>query len=173
MQGGQPGQGAQPRGQPGGAPGAGASATDVLSQPAGQETLKYVVGLFAVIGVGVGLFGFLTGELLSSNVFAVNAAQSAFSTLTYVGAPLLIGLLAGRGLFAVGRDESQSYLLGFVGGFAGHLTLVFIGGTFTSLAVTGFQFGDALIAGILLALGTGVVAAGATWIADWSNPPAI
>lgn len=172
-QGAQPaGQGAQPRGQPGGAPGAGASATDVLSQPAGQATLKYVVGLLAVLAAATGLFAFLASELLGNNAIAVNAPQSAFLTLTYVGAPLLVALLAGQGVFEVGQDDAQSYLLGFVGGFAGHLVLVFVGGIFTALASDTFEFGDALILGIILAIGTGVVAAGVTWVRDWSRAPA-
>jgi hypothetical protein len=143
----------------------------VLTQPAGQETLKYVVGLLAILGAGVGLLGFIGGELLSDNPYARSAAQSSFLTLTYVGAPLLVTLLGARGMFSVGQDSTQNYLLGFVGGFAGHIVLVFVGGIFTALASDSFEFGDALVAGIILAIGTGIVAVGATWVADSSRLP--
>ena len=129
------------------------------------------MGLLGVLAAATGLFAFLASELLSDNPVAVSAPESAFLTLTYVGAPLLVALLAGQGVFGVGQDETQSYLLGFVGGFAGHLVLVFVGGIFTALASDTFEFGDALILGIILAIGTGVVAAGVTWVRDWSGPP--
>ncbi|WP_136717967.1 hypothetical protein [Halorientalis salina] len=169
-QAGQPGQPGQPQGQPGGqAPVGGSSPTDILSQPVGQDVIKYTVVLFGVVSAALGLAGMLTSELLSSNLFASGAASTSYSVMLFAGGPLFAAVLSLQGTFDVGQTVKESYVLGFVSGAAGHIVLALIGGVFVAITSTSFQFGDALVAGILMAIGTGLVSVAVTWANDWSN----
>lgn len=163
-------EGGQPQGQYGAA--AASSPTDILSEPAGQEVIKYVVVLFAAIGGAVGVMGMLASSLLNGSSFGSSAALSSYSMLLFAGGPLLAAVLSLQGVFAIGETEKESYVLAIVSGAAGHIVLTFVGGVFAAIAVSFFPFGDALVAGIFMAIATGLVAAAVMWAEDWSDLPA-
>lgn len=169
---GQPqGQPGQPAGQYGGQAAGGASPTDILSQPVGQQIIKYTVALFAVVSAALGLTSMIASQLLNSSFsFGSAAALGSYSTMLFAGGPLLAAILSLRGRFDAGETDQESYVLAFVSSAAGHLVLTIIGGIFTAIAISsGFNFGNAIIAGILLAIGAGLVAAGVMWAEDWSG----
>jgi len=112
----------------------------------------------------------LTSEMLSNSFgFVGAAALSTYSTMLFAGGPLLGAVLSLQGVFDIGQTTKESYVLGFVSGAAGHIVLTLVGGIFVAIAASSFQFGDALVAGILMAVGTGLVAVAVMWAQDWSN----
>jgi hypothetical protein len=134
--------------------------------------LKHVVAVFTVLGVGVGLFTWLAGELFSQNQLiggqVFGATGTAYFTLFFAGGPLLAAVTGLIGSFNVGETDKECYLLGFVSAAVGHLALVVTTSVFVALASNSFPFGDALILGIFMAIATGLIAAGTSWAGHWS-----
>jgi hypothetical protein len=189
--GGQPGQvGGQAGGQPGQAqPGqgrpqqvqTGPSATDVLSQPAGQSVVKYVVGIFAAVGVGIGLTGVLANSLLggggtsAASFVSFGITLMAFGVAIF-GGSILAAVIGLQDFLQIGEVDNQTYVLAFVSNAAGFIVM----GVIVALFITilggsgggtggsgGGGLGDFIVGSIVMAIPAGIVGAGVTWLRDW------
>lgn len=151
------------------------SARDRLSSPAAKSQLKYVIGLFALVGIGFGTTGFLIIELIASGVAGSigggggGGAATAF-VMTLFALPLLVvvlligpviavysGLNARDGLY---QEPRTAYLTNFVGNLTGYLVMVAIAVLLVNAAFGGgggttAQTGQAQVGG-----GSSVSAAG-------------
>lgn len=165
------------------------SARDRLSTPAAKSQLKYVVGLFALVGIGFGITGFLIIDLVASAIASTigggtgagGGAATAF-VMTLFALPLLVivlligpviavysGLNARDGLY---QEPRTAYLTNFVGNLMGYLVMVTIAVLLVNAAFGGGggttgQTGQAQVGG-----SSGVTAAGSNTynIADLAVP---
>lgn len=174
---GQPSQGGQ-TGQVGGhTPPTARSATDVLSEPAGQAVLKYVVGAFAILGAGFGFGGLLIVNQLSTTVSfgGFSATTSGFVApaigVPLFGGPILAALFAHSGIMNVGQQETETYLVGFASTAAGYLVMGLLALLLLSIsdATGGLSVGDFVVPLIIGAIITGAVAAGICRLDDWAG----
>lgn len=193
--GGQPGQAGQASGQTGGQPGqaqpgqgraqqvqTGPSATDVLNRPAGQSVVKYVVGIFAVVGVGIGLTAILADSLLGGGGTASAASFISFGItlmafgVAIFGGSILAAVIGLQDFLQIGEVDNQTYVLAFVSNAAGFLVM----GIIVALFITvlggsgggaggggGGSLGDFIVGSIVMAIPAGLVGAGVTWLRDW------
>ncbi|RXK48629.1 hypothetical protein [Halorientalis pallida] len=187
--GGQPGQaGGQTGGQPGQAqPGrgrpqqvqTGPSATDVLSRPDGQSVIKYVVGIFAVVGVGIGLTGVLADSLLggggtgAASFISFGITLMAFGVAIF-GGSILAAVIGLQDFLQIGEVDNQTYVLAFASNAAGFIVMGIIVALFISIlggsgggAGGGGGLGDYIVGSIVMAIPAGLVGAGVTWLRDW------
>ncbi len=186
----QPGQGQPTQGQRGQAqPGqgriqqpvqTGPSATDVLSRPDGQSVVKYVVGIFAVVGVGIGLTAVLADSFLgggSASLIGGIIALVAFGVAVF-GGNILAAVVGLQDFLQIGEVDEQTYLLAFVSNAAGFVAMGIIVAIFVAVVVGGgggggaagggsSGLGDYIIGAILMAIPAGLVGAGVTWLRDW------
>ena len=111
------------------------SARDRLSSPAAKSQLKYVVGLFTLVGIGFGTTGFLIIDLIASN-FLGDLGAGGQAILAFFSLPLLVvtlvigpviavytGLKANDELY---REPRTAYLTNFVGNLTGYLVMVVV-----------------------------------------------
>jgi hypothetical protein len=161
------------------------SITESLSRPAARNQLKYTIGLFAEIGLGFGLTGFLVIELLASGDGFGAQFVAAILTVIILGVTLLTGpvIAAFSGIrIAEGlREEARTvYLTSAVGNFVGYFIMVVItvlliaatGGGVNPGTVTGggggggslFDLGDLLVPMIALAIPVALVGAGTAYL---------
>ncbi|MFB6166503.1 MAG: hypothetical protein ABEJ31_15195 [Haloarculaceae archaeon] len=169
---------AQPA-RPAGGYGDGDGALAILSEPAGRAAIKRVTAAFAAVGVGVGLTLLFLGSVLSNNVyggtgsgFSVSAANLIFMVALFGAGPVLAGAAGLSGAFEVSRDAADQYVLGFVSAAVGTVVMLFVASVFAAIVMNAFQFSDALVATIFVAIATGVVAAGTAWANNWAAAPA-
>lgn len=117
------------------------SARDRLSGQAAKQQTKYVVGLFALVGAGFGITGYLIIDLLASANTPGGQFLSAIFSLALLAIVLLIGpviavyssVRAADGLY----DELRTaYLTSFVSNFAGYLVMVLIAVLFIGAAMS-------------------------------------
>ena len=176
----QPGQGGQ--GQPGQGRAqqvqTGPSATDVLSRPAGQSVVKYVVGIFAIVGVGIGLTAVLANSLLgdaSSGYLGGIIVLMAFGVAVF-GGSILAAVIGLQDFLQIGEVDSQTYVLAFASNAAGFVVMGIIVAIFVSIAMGsgggaggtgGGDLGNYIVSAIVMAIPAGLVGAGVTWLRDW------
>jgi hypothetical protein len=141
------------------------SPTDILREQSGKQFVKYIVGVFAAVGVGYGV-GLVLLDAVGNQSFAIIGSIALFVPI--LSAPIIAmatGLLTGLRLDA---DEQSAAVASGAGAFAGFLVLLVILIIFSSI-VTGSGGGGgspADLLGPLLAFGTGVAvtAAGTTFV---------
>lgn len=150
------------------------STIESLSRPASKNQLKYTIGLFAEIGLGFGLTGFIILELIASG----GELAVQFGTWMFSLALLLVTLLIGPVIAAFSglriaeglREEARTvYLTSAVGNFVGYLVMVII--TVLLIAATGggggnsiFDLGKLLVPLIALAIPVALVGAGTAYL---------
>jgi hypothetical protein len=182
--GGQPGQAQPGQAQPGQGRAqpvqTGPSATDVLSRPDGQSVIKYVVGIFAVVGVGIGLTATLADSLLgggSASLVGGIIALMAFGVAVF-GGSILAAIIGLQDFLQIGEVDDQTYVLAFASNAAGFIAMGIIVAIFVAIVIGGgggggttgggsSGLGDYIIATILMAIPAGLVGAGVTWLRDW------
>lgn len=118
------------------------SARNRLSSPAAKSQLKYVVGVFALVGAGFGITGFLIIELLAGGDSMGAQLLTGVFSIALLTVVLLIGPVVAvySGLdAAVGlhNEPRTAYLTSFVGNFAGYLMMVLIAVLLIGAAVGG------------------------------------
>jgi len=176
---GQPGQGGQTQPGQGRAQPVetGPSATDVLSRPAGQSVIKYVVGIFAVVGVGIGLTAVLANSLLGdtgTGFLSGIIVLMAFGVAMF-GGSFLAAVVGLQDFLQIGEVDNQTYVLAFASNAAGFLVMGIIVAIFVSIAMGsgsgggGGDLGDFIVSAIVMAIPAGVVGAGVTWLRDWQH----
>lgn len=153
-----------------------------LSRPPARNQLKYTVGLFAEIGLGFGLTGFVVLDLIiesiGGNDFGAQFVAAVFAlillSLTLLIGPVIAafsGIRVAEGL----REEARTvYLTSAVGNFVGYFVMVVI--TVLLIAATGgvggsgggggniFDLGDLLVPMIALAIPVALVGAGTAYL---------
>jgi hypothetical protein len=194
--GGQPGQAGQTGGQAGGQPGqagqaqpgqgraqqvqTGPSATDVLSRPAGQSVIKYVVGIFAIVGVGIGLTALLADSLLggggttgAAGFISLGITLMAFGVAIF-GGSILAAVIGLQDFLQIGEVDTQTYVLAFVSNAAGFLVMGILVAIFISIGAGGGAgggggggLGDFIVGSVVMAIPAGLVGAGVTRLRDW------
>lgn len=109
----------------------GQSATDILSEESGKRFLKYIVGVFAAVGLGYGI-----GIVLFDAV--ADEGGELFGAIALIipvfGAPIIsmvTGLMTGLRLEA---DKKSAALASGVGAFLGFLVLLFLIIIFAAIA---------------------------------------
>lgn len=141
------------------------STTDILSEDSGQQFLKYIIGVFSVIGLGYGI-GLVLLDSLASDDMAIIGFAALFVPI--LGAPIIsmvTGLLTGLRL---DTDEHSAALASAVGSFIGFIILLLIILVFASIVSDGGSSGSGggggglnELLGPLFAFGTGVAISGA------------
>lgn len=156
----------------------GPSATDVLSRPDGQAVIKYVVGIFAVVGVGIGLTAVLANSLIgsgSAGFLGGIIALIAFSVAVF-GGSILAAVVGLQDFLQIGEMDTQTYVLAFVSNAAGFIVMGIIVALFIAVAMGGGGggsggggggLGNFVVSAIVMAIPAGLVGAGVTWLRDW------
>lgn len=145
------------------------SPTDILSEQSGKRFLKYIVGVFAAVGIGYGV-GIVLLDAVSDEGSEFVSALALF--VPVLSAPLIsmaTGLLTGLRLSA---DERSASLASGVGGFIGFVVLLFILFVFASVAFSGGGgsgggdggLGDLLGAMLAFGIGVAITGAGTTFV---------
>jgi len=143
------------------------SATDILSEPAGQDVLKYVVGALAIMGVGFGLAGVLVVDQFPGGTTAGVIGLTAFGVAMF-GGPIIAALFVLNGRFEVGQQASEGHLLGFVSTAVGYVVMTLLALVLFSLSDTAssVDIGEYIAPIVFGAILTGLVAAGLNWLRD-------
>lgn len=160
------------------------SAGETLAQPGPKSQLTVVIGLFAVIGVGFGLTGIVTVEMIAGSGDDIGAR---FLTAVFLVSLLVVLLLTGSIVGAVSGlriadrlDENARtvYLTSFVGTAVGYFVMVVIavvliglvsGGGGDGAAASGgggnlFGILDLVIPLVVLAVPVGLTGLGASFL---------
>jgi len=141
----------------------GESPTDILSEQSGKRFVKYIVGVFAAVGVGYGV-GLVLLDAIGGQGFVLIRTFALF--VPVLVAPIIAmatGLLTGLRL---DTDEQSAAVASAAGAFVGFIALLVILVIFASI-VTGDGGGSggggspADLLGPLLAFGIGVAVTGA------------
>ncbi|MEF8814599.1 MAG: hypothetical protein V5A55_12385 [Halovenus sp.] len=138
------------------------SPTAILGEQSGKQFVKYIVGVFAAVGLGYGV-GLLLLDAVGDQSFAIIGSIALFVPI--LSAPIIAmatGLLTGLRL---DTDEQSAAVASAAGAFVGFLVLLIILIIFSSIVTGGGGGGGspADLLGPLLAFGTGVaVTAGGT-----------
>jgi len=174
----------QPPAQPdrGGPQTAGGGALNDLD----TDELIYVVGVFGLVGAGIGLIGVL-GPLFGSNLVQVAVkAIAAFAgvAVAIAGGPL-IGVLTSLGIDDRMNSRGRPvFLTAAASGGIGHLVMMVVAILLLSIGVDSSgsdggagsgadnilsSFGDFLVPLILIAVSTAIVSAGAAYLKEWNR----
>ena len=173
------------------------SARQRLSEPAAKNQMKYIIGIFSLVGVGFGITGFLVLQLVAGSGGTSSQIFAAIFALSLLGIVLLLGpviavyssLNTANGFY---HDARTTYLASFVSNFAGYLIMVVIavlligaalggggsagsGTTTEQTTSTGdtFDLGSLAIPMIALAIPVGLVGVGSTYLHRKRNTPDI
>ena len=186
----QPSQGGQPpqrQGQPrGGQPrrqepqGQSDSVTDDVN----TDEVVYIVGVFGLIGAGIGLAGIL-GPLVGNEI--TKAVVKGIVALAGLSVAIAGGPLVGV-LTALGLDERMDetgrplFLTAGLAGVVGHLVMVVLTAVLLSVGAGGGDgrsgggasqllgsLGDFIVSLVLIAVATGLVTAGAAYFKQWNR----
>lgn len=157
------------------------SAGETLTQPGPRSQLTFVIGLFAVIGVGFGLTGIIVVEMIAGSGDDIG---TQILTAVFLVALLVVLLLAGSiigafsGLRIADRlDETARtvYLTSFVATAVGHFVMVVIAVVLIGLVTGGggggaggggslFDVLDLVIPLVVLAVVVGLTGLGASFL---------
>ena len=173
------------------------SARQRLSEPAAKNQMKYIIGIFSLVGIGFGITGFLVLQLVAGGGGTSSQIFAAIFALSLLGVVLLLGpviavyssLNTANGFY---HDARTAYLASFVSNFAGYLIMVVVaviligaalggGGSADSGATTGqttstgdtFDLGSLAIPMVALAIPVGLVGVGSTYLHRKQNTPNI
>lgn len=154
--------------------------TEILSQPTIQEQLRYIVTLYAIVGIGFGLVGAIginlisgdsgTGSQLLSGLFAL----STLAIIIFVG-PIMAAVSGLHIAERMHQAERTVYITSFVGNTAGYLAMVILAvillivfaGSGSSSGGGGgdiFSLGELFVPLVVLALPSGLVGLGSTYL---------
>jgi len=177
------GQQAQPAGtQTRTAANQGPSITDMLQRPASKAHIQYFLGVFALVGVSVGIGGYFALDQFvsaltsgSGSGFVSSSGPAAlftevFIVLLVLGPVLAVFLVEGLG-DALEMEPKATYGVAFIGTFAGHIVSVLLAMTLFTLlngGDIGEMLGTIFVATILMGVFTGLVAVGIEWVDDWA-----
>lgn len=174
----------QPPAQPnqGGPQTAGGGALDELD----TDELIYVVGVFGLIGAGIGLIGVLGplfGSTLVKATIKIVVALAGVSVVV-AGGPV-VGVLTGLGIDDRMNDRGRPvFLTAGASGVVGHLLMMVVAILLLSVGIDSSgsgggagggassilnSFGDFLLPLVLIAVATGLVSAGAAYLKEWSR----
>ena len=142
------------------------SPTDVLKQADGKQTVQYVVGVFASVGVGVGLTGLLAAILIEDTIGTATIIANGTGSLivSFFGGSILAAILALDGTFDIGYNTSKTYVLSFASTAAGYFAMMLLTIILTSVPNSGPDIGTYLIGAVFLSLSTGVAAVLIVWL---------
>lgn len=175
--GGQPPQGGaqgQPQGQaPRGNYQTGPSVTDIFNRQDTQAEIKIGVAIFALVGVGVGLSVFLNGII--ADTADPGYVIAAFGYLASFALPPLVSAVVALRQRDTLAEVEQTLRLATAGttGAAGGFVMVIISTILSIVSLdTGAgasllglpEIGDAILPAILVAIASGVTAAGIVWV---------
>ncbi len=161
------------------------SAGETLAQPGPKSQLTFVIGLFAVIGVGFGLTGIVVIRLIAGSGEGIGAQ---ILTAVFLVSLLVVLLLSGSIIGAVSGlriadrlDETARtvYLTSFVGTAVGYFVMVIVAAVLIGLVVGGggdgaaassgsgnlFGILDLVIPLVVLAIPVGLTGVGASFLA--------
>ena len=157
--------------------------SDVLSDEQNKSYLTYTAVLFAIVGAGFGL----TGAFGTRMIFD-GSSESGFGMAFFMIALFGVMVLTGPILGAVGglqlqqrmSDTREALITAFVGGTAGYIVMTIVGILVTVMLTPStdsadasgssgpnfFELGDVLVPLVVMAIPTGLVAAGMIYIDD-------
>jgi len=148
------------------------SISDMLSHPDTQRGLKYIVSLYALIGLGFGVLMLLIdnqflGEGAGAELLSGALATVLFGLLVFIG-PVIAALTA----FDIAQRftrPKQAWVTSAVGNGGGFIAMIVITVLFVNSVFTGsegdlFNLSDLLVPLLLLAIPTAFVGVGATYI---------
>lgn len=153
------------------------TASEVLADEENQGLVKYLVGVFAIIGVGFGLTGAFGVRLLtdgeSAEVGAAFLALTVFGVMFFSG-PIL-GAIAGLRVGDSIEEVREAAITAAAGGFVGYIVMVVLAVILAVLFFPSgdgggggggspFQLGDVLVPLIVMAIPVAVVAAGVVYV---------
>lgn len=130
---GQPG--GQPAGRPSGTSTASTSPTAILSEDAGKQFLKYIIGVFAVVGIGTG-FGLFLFDAVAEDSLGNSFILIIGLFLPIFAAPIIsmvTGVMTGLRLQT---DEQSAAVVSAVGSLIGFVALVIIVIVFASIVLS-------------------------------------
>ncbi|MFB6083218.1 MAG: hypothetical protein ABEJ94_03110 [Halorientalis sp.] len=138
--------------------------------------IKYVVGIFAVVGVGIGLTAVLANALLNVGTGFLGGVVvlMAFGVAVF-GGSILAAVIGLQDFLQIGEVDNQTYVLAFASNAAGFLVMGIIVAIFVSIAMGsgggagGGGLGNYIVGAIIMAIPAGLVAAGITWLRDWEQ----
>lgn len=153
------------------------SVSDILSRRTTKAQLKYTLALFALVGVGLGLTGYLGVDQVAGGDGS-GQLMSAMLAVTALGVALFVGPVVAvfTGLRISDRmrqTDRAVYVTSFVGNAAGYLVMVVItvvllasslSGTGGSASGGSFELGELFVPMILLSIPSGLVGLGSTYL---------
>ncbi len=161
---------------------AGGGALDELD----TDELIYVVGVFGLVGAGIGLIGVLGplfGSTLVKATIKIVVALAGVSVVV-AGGPV-VGVLTGLGIDDRMNDRGRPvFLTAGASGVVGHLLMMVVAILLLSVGIDSSgsgggagggassilnSFGDFLLPLVLIAVATGLVSAGAAYLKEWSR----
>lgn len=176
----QPEQPNQPRQAPQQATGGG------IADELNTDELIYTVGVFGLVGAGIGLIGVLGplfGSTLVKATIKIVVALAGVSVVV-AGGPL-IGVLTGLGTDDRMDDRGRPvFLTAGASGAVGHFLMMVVAILLLSVGVDSSgsgggagsgtdsilnSFGDFLLPLVLIAVATGLVSAGAAYLKEWNR----
>jgi len=148
--------------------------------------LTYIIGVFGLVGAGIGLIGVL-GPLFGSTLVkaAVKAVVALAGISVVVAGGPLIGVLTGLGTDDRMNDRGRPvFLTAGASGTVGHFLMMVVAILLLSIGIDSSgsgggagsgagnilnSFGDFLLPLVLIAVATGLVSAGAAYLKEWNR----
>ena len=161
-------------------------ATEGVLDDLDTDELTYIVGVFGLVGAGIGLIGVL-GPLFGSTLVktAVKAVVALAGVSVVVAGGPLIGVLTGLGTDDRMNDRGRPvFLTAGASGTVGHFLMMVLAILLLSIGVDSSgsgggagsgagsilnSFGDFLLPLVLIAVATGLVSAGAAYLKEWNR----
>lgn len=150
------------------------------------DELIYVVGVFGLVGAGIGLIGVLGplfGSTLVKATIKIVVALAGVSVVV-AGGPV-VGVLTGLGIDDRMSDRGRPvFLTAGASGVVGHFLMMVVTILLLSVGIDSSgsgggagggassilnSFGDFLLPLILIAVATGLVSAGAAYLKEWNR----
>lgn len=140
------------------------SVTDVLQQPAGKQTIKYVVAVFGCIGIGIGLTGLLASSLLGSGLGVASTLATIGSlAISFFAGSIVAAMLTLDGTFDMGYNLSKTYVLSFASTAAGYVVMTLLTLILSSVTAE-IDIAQFLGGMVFLSLPTGLTAVLLVWL---------
>ncbi|NGM68550.1 hypothetical protein G6M89_05905 [Natronolimnobius sp. AArcel1] len=149
------------------------SVTDIINKESTKTQLMVIVGVFAGVGIGMGITGYFTFDMFASGEEGVDAMTGAIIGIAAfmgvaIATPILGALLAVRASSVLQSEpDNQVFATVGAGAFVGHV-LAFILASFIITQQlgegSGFEFGEMIVDTVLAAVGAALASVVAVYL---------
>lgn len=143
------------------------SVKETLSRPESKENLIDVVGMFALVGAGVGLIG----ALGAGQIPLIGGLFSAFATLAVgFSGPVLAAVFGARLADGMDSDNRSRLITSAAATGGGYIAMTLLAAVLSGAAgLQELNFGDLLVASVMFGAITAAVGIGSTYLSLRDN----